>query len=179
MATGEAPVNPLLDRVRSVTAPDATTVPQPGTLATLRRLPRSTWLRALLVAAVVYVVIGIPTDVVPNPVFGRPTIPVRWWDPVVLGASAVLMGLVIFIRPTDLGAESASTERGTLVGGIGSLLAVGCPTCNHVVVAVLGTSGALSFFQPVQPWLGVASLGLLAWLVRRRINDLRDPSCPI
>ena len=156
------------------------TTPEPiGTVATLRRLPPTTWLRVLLVAAVVYVVIGIPTDVVPNPVFGRPTVPVRWWDPLVLGVSAVLMGLVISIRPADLGVDQPSTERGTLLGGVASLLAVGCPTCNHVVVAVLGTSGALSFFQPIQPWLGVASIALLVWLVRRRIEDLRDPTCSL
>ncbi len=162
-----------------MTVPHETDAEPLGTLATLRRLPRSTWVRALLVAAVVYVIIGIPTDVIPNPVFGRPTVPVRWWDPVVLGTSAVLMGLVISIRPADLGVDQPSTERGTLLGGVASLLAVGCPTCNQVVVAVLGTSGALSFFQPVQPWLGVAAIGLLVWLLRRRIDDLRDPSCPI
>lgn len=153
---------------------------QPSTLAVVRGLPASTWFRAVAVAVVVYLAIGIPTDVVPNPVFGRPTVDVRWWDPLVLAASALLMGLVIAIRPDDVGVEtSSSTERTTLVGGIGSLLAVGCPTCNQVVVAVLGTSGALSFFQPVQPWLGVASLGLLTWLVRRRVDDLRRTDCPI
>ncbi|MEO1060773.1 MAG: hypothetical protein AAFZ07_05095 [Actinomycetota bacterium] len=153
----------------------------PGTLAALRGLPPSTWLRAAGVAVVVYLAIGIPTDVVPNPVFGRPTVDVRWWDPLVLGASALLMGLVIAIRPADVGGVEASstTERTTLLGGVGSLLAVGCPTCNQLVVAVLGTSGALSFFQPVQPWLGVASLVLLTWLVRRRIDDLRRTDCPI
>lgn len=161
-----------------MSAAEPTTAPE-GTLSTLRHLPGSTWLRVAVVAVVVYLVIGIPTDVVPNPIFGRPTIPVRWWDPVVLGASAVLMGLVISIRPADLGVDDTRSDRGTLLGGIGSLLAVGCPTCNQVVVAVLGTSGALSFFQPVQPWLGVASLALLTWLLRRRIADLRDPSCPI
>ena len=79
----------------------------------------------------------------------------------------------------DLGVEGAQTERGTLLGGIGSLLAVGCPTCNQVVVAALGTSGALSLFQPVQPWLGLASLGLLTWLLRRRGSELRRTSCPV
>lgn len=161
------------------TVTTAATTSDDGTVATLRRLPVATWLRALGVAVVVYLAIGIPTDIVPNPVFGRPTVDVRWWDPLVLGASAVLMGLVVAIRPDDLGVEGAQTERGTLLGGIGSLLAVGCPTCNQVVVAALGTSGALSLFQPVQPWLGLASLGLLTWLLRRRVSDLRRTSCPV
>ncbi|MEM9609985.1 MAG: hypothetical protein AAGA99_21370 [Actinomycetota bacterium] len=143
-------------------------------MTTVRSLPRSTWLRAIGIAVVAYLVIGIPTDVVPNPIFGRSSIPVRWWDPVVLATTSLLTGLVLAIRPEDL---SSTADRGTLAGGVGSLLAVGCPTCNHLVVAALGTSGALSFFQPIQPFLGVAAIGVLLWVLRRRITDLRDPSC--
>jgi hypothetical protein len=144
-------------------------------LATLRAQPAGTWLRAALVAVAVYLAIGIPTDVVPNPVFGRSTVPVRWWDPVVLATSASLTGLILAVRPGD----DTTPDRGAIAGGVGSLLAVGCPTCNHIVVAALGTGGALSFFQPLQPLLGVAAVLVLGWALRRRLLDLDASSCPL
>ena len=54
-------------------------------------------------------------------------------------------------------------------GGLLSLFAVGCPVCNKVVVAVLGVSGAMSVWAPIQPLLGVASLVLLGYALRRRL----------
>ncbi len=46
-------------------------------------------------------------------------------------------------------------------------LAVGCPTCNHLLVLAL-CAGALTWFEPLQPIMGVASLGVLAWAPRAR-----------
>lgn len=36
------------------------------------------------------------------------------------------------------------------------MFAVGCPACNKIAVILLGTSGALNLWAPVQPVLGVA-----------------------
>jgi hypothetical protein len=58
-----------------------------------------------------------------------------------------------------------------------SFFAVGCPICNKVVVVALGTSGALSWFAPVQPYLGVVALGLLAWALRVRLRG--EVACPV
>lgn len=49
-------------------------------------------------------------------------------------------------------------------------LAVGCPTCNHLVVLALGSAGALTWFEPLQPIMGVVSLGVLAWALRARLR---------
>lgn len=51
-----------------------------------------------------------------------------------------------------------------------SAFAVGCPICNKLVVAVLGVSGALNVWSPIQPLLGLASVTLLglALIVRLR-----------
>lgn len=48
-------------------------------------------LYGLLAAALTVLLIGIPTDIIPNPVFGR-EVPVRWWEYPVLGATALLTG---------------------------------------------------------------------------------------
>ena len=47
---------------------------------------------AVLAAVVTFLVIGLPTDIVPNPLFGR-EVPVRQWEPWVVLAPSVLTGL--------------------------------------------------------------------------------------
>jgi hypothetical protein len=65
-------------------------------------------------------------------------------------------------------------------GGAGGLLtffAVGCPVCNKVVLLALGTSGALTYFEPVQPLLSVGAIALLGWALARRLTY--QATCPV
>ncbi len=142
-------------------------------------LPEVRWerprprLRVAIVAAVLtFLVIGVPTDIVPNPVFGR-AVPVRPWEPWVLLATSLLTGLWFGLqrargdRPED---EDSSVP--TLSAAGLALFAVACPVCNKIVLIALGTTGALGVWQPLQPWLAVVSLvALLAsvlYAARRR-----------
>lgn len=50
--------------------------------------------------------------------------------------------------------------------------------CNKAVVALLGVSGALTIWAPIQPLLGVASLALLGYALRRRLTAERACSIP-
>jgi hypothetical protein len=43
-----------------------------------------------------------------------------------------------------------------------TVLAVGCPLCNKLVLAVLGSSGALAVWAPLQPVLALAALAIAA-----------------
>ena len=38
-----------------------------------------------------------------------------------------------------------------------SFFSVGCPICNKLVVFLLGIGGAMTFFNPLRPFLGIAS----------------------
>jgi hypothetical protein len=126
-------------------------------------------LYALLGAGFTTLVIGIPTDIVPNPIFGRMT-PVRIQDYVVLAVTALLAGILAATYALPR-AHSCSIEQGkTTLGGFLTFLAVGCPTCNKIVVALLGTSGALNIFQPLQPLLGAISFGLLGLAIWLRVR---------
>ena len=49
-----------------------------------------------------------------------------------------------------------------------SVFAVGCPVCNKLVLLLLGTSGAMTWFAPLQPALAVLSVVGLAWALRIR-----------
>ena len=51
-----------------------------------------------------------------------------------------------------------------------TLFAVGCPVCNKVVLLALGSSGALAWFEPIQPLLQLAAIGLLVWALLTRLN---------
>ena len=127
------------------------------------------WLLAGVSALATAVVIGVPTEIIGNPWFTRMT-PVRSQDYMVWAATALLAGLVAgtFARRV----RGPSTEARVLSGGGLAYLAVGCPVCNKLVVLTLGTSGALTFFAPLQLYLGIASLALLLWTLRVRARSL-------
>ncbi len=152
-------------------------------LAALKDWPSLRWWFAVAMAVLSALAIGLPTDVIPNPVFGRQGTPVEPWAVPVLAITAVLSGLLAatYFRPvSDASIASDDLDGPGRFGGLGSLLsffAVGCPICNKLVVIALGTSGALTWFAPVQPYLGVVALGLLLWALRVRLRG--EVACTI
>lgn len=152
-------------------------------LRELRELPRAVWPRAAVYGAIAAVLIGIPSDLIDTPIFGRP-IEARWLDWVILATTSALIGLIFAIRPAssaESGTEDAVERQGTttLWGGLVSFLAVGCPVCNQAVVALVGISGALSWWAPVQPIVGLAAVALLVWTLRKRLRTYRAVTCPL
>jgi hypothetical protein len=132
----------------------------------------------LLGATATALVIGIPTDVIPNSLFGRMT-PVRPQDYVMLAITALLAGILAATYAFPR-ANACSIEQGkTTAGGFLSFLAVGCPTCNKVVVLLLGTGGATRFFEPVQPLLAALSFGLLGLAIWLRLRPFFRPDHPV
>ena len=130
---------------------------------------------ALGAALATFLVIGLPTDIIPNPLFGR-DVPVRPWELPVLVATSMLTGAYFGLqRP---GAERSAPA----IGGAGlAMFAVACPVCNKIVLLALGTSGALGFWQPLQPFLAaislVALLAAVIWAWRR--NPCGDDGCDV
>jgi hypothetical protein len=136
------------------------------------------WMIAAAGAIAVALLIGVPTDVVPNPIFGRP-VDITWWSYPTLVVTSILGGLLAATYVRD-GATADDLDRPGRVGGIGGMLsffAVGCPVCNKLVVIALGTTGALEWFAPAQPLLALASIALLGWALRGRLRGAT--SCPI
>ena len=155
--------------------PDSTA----GSWRTLRAWTPFQFGVALIAALGVALVIGLPTDVIPNPVFGRP-VPVTWWSYPTLIVTALLGGLLAatYVRqptsddlePVTLDEFDTPTRTGSFAGLL-SFFAVGCPVCNKLVIVALGTTGARQWFEPVQPVLAVASIGLLWWALRARLRS--------
>lgn len=131
------------------------------------------WIITTLAAAIGLVVIGLPTAIYENPFFVRMT-PVQAQDYVIWVVSSVLIGLIVGSYFTG---GSKAGEGKILSGSVLSVLAVGCPICNKPVVLLLGTSGALTFFAPIQLYIGIASVLLLGWVLLLRVRALAD-ICP-
>ena len=127
---------------------------------------------ALRAAIATVLIIGIPTAMIPNPLFGREIPPTAWAWPVLLVTSA-LGGLLLATYVREPGIEDPRNKTGR-TGGIGGLLtlfAVGCPVCNKLVLLALGYTGALQWFAPVQPVLAAGGVVLLAWALRARLRS--------
>lgn len=117
--------------------------------------------------ALALLVIGLPTAVIPNPWFTRMT-PTRPQDYLFLGLTGLLTAAigVTYARPA-----TCSVQEGKVTtGGLLSLLAIGCPICNKLVVLLLGTSGALTYFEPLQPVLALAAIGVLGFTLFLRLR---------
>lgn len=138
----------------------------------LRTVPTGTWCWAVILALLAGTVIAIPTRLLPNSFFSRMT-PTRPQDYLFLVVTSGLLGLTLALRST------VPEDAKTAAGGIGAVLAVGCPVCNKLVVALLGTGGALSIFAPLQPVIGAAAAALLVVGLRHQLRSLDAPACAI
>ena len=115
----------------------------------------------------------MPTDVIPNDLFGRMT-PVRAYDVPVLVVISVLSGLLVASH-WGVGGGSCPVRPAGTTGALGAAvgwLAIGCPVCNKLIVLALGSSGALTWFAPAQPWLAALSVVLLAAALAWRVRIL-------
>lgn len=134
------------------------------------------WLTTVAAAAAFVLVVAIPTDLIDTPVFGR-EVPPTWWAWPSLLMSSLLGGLLVatYVRAPSQ-PNRTSTRRGGWAGGLLTYFAVGCPVCNKIVLVLLGTSGALTWFEPLQPVLQLAAVVLLGWALRARLRGA--VACP-
>jgi hypothetical protein len=145
-------------------------------------------------SAVALAAFGLVSAIIPNPVFGR-QVPPEPFAICVWLASAPLMGIVgatytsparasaaVAARP--LGATEppdgrSATALGT-VGSFGAFLAIGCPVCNKIALILLGASGAMTVYAPLQPMIGAGSLALLTGTIAWRLwLRARGVSCAV
>lgn len=118
----------------------------------------------------IFVVVAIPTALIPNMFFTR-EIPPTWWSYTALGISSLLTGLLVATYVASPIARTGNTNKSGIVASLLTFFAVGCPVCNKLVLLALGTTGAMTFFEPVQPLLAVISIGLLVWALLRRVSQ--------
>lgn len=147
-------------------------------LASMSTWPPRRWLVAVAATVGAALLIGVPTRIIHTSLFARMT-PVTWWDYPVWAVSAVLIGLTAatYVRVSAAAPPRPTGNRRTLGATLLSGFAVGCPICNKLVVALLGVTGALNYWAPIQPMLGVVSIGLLTVGLAVRLRGA--VACPV
>ena len=136
------------------------------------------WLAAAAASLGAFVLLAIPTAMIPNPVFGRDIEAPAWSYPA-LAITALLSGLLLatYVREGEPEEIASQDAKRFTVGGLLAFFAIGCPTCNKLVLIALGTSGAITWFEPVQPFLAVAGIAILGYALRRRLQT--EVSCEV
>ena len=127
---------------------------------------------AIGTAALLYVVFGAVTAIIPNPYFIRMT-PVGWLEQSSLLITSSLlgtyMGLLYYGRTTSKNKVCNSTAT---TGGVFGFLTFGCSICNKILVFFLGIAGVLTYFEPLRPLLGILSIGLLLFAVFAKAKNI-------
>ena len=145
----------------------------------LRMWSARRWRVALLSGIATAILVALPTAVIPNPIFGR-AVEVTWWSYPVVILTGILGGLLLatYVREpwmeTETLQEQAEDKKASklgIAGGFIAFFAVGCPVCNKLVLLALGASGAMTWFAPVQPFLAIASVILMAVALRIRLKN--------
>lgn len=148
-----------------------------GDLTTIRaRLGWRYLALSLVLAGAVAVALAIPTAIIDTSYFTRMTA-VEPEQYVFWIATSVLTGALIatYLLPHLRHGIAGHSAGAGLLG----VFAVGCPVCNKLVVTLIGTSGALNYFAPIQPVIGLAAVALAGWALCARYRTLRDPACPL
>jgi hypothetical protein len=142
---------------------------------------RGVFLRAACVGVLAAVgtaaIIGIPSDVIPNPWFTR-QIGVDGFDVLVLVCLSLLTGALAVTYAIARG-PTVAADRAGMGSGILGFFAISCPVCNKIVLALIGTSGASGWFASVQPLLGVAAIALATAALVVRVRAIRSGACPV
>ena len=136
------------------------------------------WIVATGVGLVTYLFISIPTAVIKNPVFGREIGVTNWSVPVII-ISSILTGLLSATYVKN--GISDQNPKQLKIGSAGALLsyfAVGCPVCNKIALIAFGYTGAIQYFAPIQPYLAVAGIALLAFSLWVRLKNEYSCSLP-
>ncbi len=136
------------------------------------------WLFAFGTAVATVLVIAIPTAMIPTGIFGREIPPTAWAWPVLV-VTSVLAGLLAatYVARKDGGEDLGRSGKLGTAGAFVTFFAVGCPVCNKLVLLALGYTGAIQFFEPIQPYLAVGAIGLLGWALWSRV--MKEATCPL
>lgn len=128
------------------------------------QISRDALLKGGLAAGGFLLVTGVVTGLVPTPIFER-MVPRTALDFLFLVTTAVLAGVYVVQRST---LEDCSGDSCAYGGAVSGFLAVACPHCNAILVALFSTSWLAAYVDPLRPLFGLLAVGLFAGVIYRR-----------
>jgi uncharacterized membrane protein len=126
----------------------------------------------ILAGLFIFAAFGIITVLIPNELFIRMT-PVYFYDYVFLVLTSVLAGAYVGIWHYNKKVQS-KCNYAAAGGAMGGFLSFGCAICNKLLILLLGITGVVAYFMPLQPILGVVSVALLAYAVYSQSKILQS-----
>ncbi|WP_425433266.1 hypothetical protein [Haloarcula nitratireducens] len=122
--------------------------------------PSRRHLKAAAVSAGSFVLFGVVTGLLPNPIYVR-MIPRTTLDYLFLALTAGFLGFYTLQRTTRKSRDGKTATASAALG----FLAFGCPICNAFLLALFSSSALMTYFNPLRPLLGVVSVILFAGLL--------------
>ena len=128
------------------------------------------------VALLVFFIFGIVTVLIKNPLFIRMT-PVHWYDYLFLVLTATLSGAYIglwYHNKNNQKNANSKCDYAATGGSVGGFFSFSCAVCNKLLIWLLGLSGVIAYFMPLQPILGVISIAVLGYAVYMQLKILAN-----
>ena len=127
---------------------------------------------AALYALGFFVVLGIPTALLSNPVIPYVRmIPATPLDYAFLFATSLLAAVYLALPEN----KACKTGKGALGGGFLGFLSFSCPTCSMLLVFLLGFDFMYSVVNPIRPLLGIISIVVLSHAIGEKFAENQQP----
>lgn len=125
---------------------------------------RESLLKGVLAALAFFLFTGVITGVVQTPLFDR-MVPRTHLDYAFLVLTSVLVGTYVIQRTMqpDCGGDGCAYG-----GAVGGFLAVACPHCNAILIALFSSSWLATYVDPIRPLFGLLAIGALGGIIYRR-----------
>ncbi len=123
----------------------------------------------ILVSLFVFFLFGIITALLQGQYYTR-MVPVTSLDYFFLVSSSLLIGTYVSIHYYKKNTVKKCNSA-VYTGGIMGFFSVSCPVCNKLLLFLLGASGAMTYFNPLRPILGFASIGLLTTAIYFKVKN--------
>lgn len=123
--------------------------------------------KTILYTLGLFLLFGIPTALLSNPIIPYiRMIPAEPLDYLFLFSTAVLAA-VYFVLPER---KVCNPTKTAFAGGFLGFLAFGCPICNKLFVFLLGFDFMYGTINPIRPFLGILSIGVLYFAIHKKIE---------
>ncbi len=127
-----------------------------------------------LTAVTIFIVFGIVTVLIKNRFFIRMT-PIHWYDYLFLILTSTLSGAYIGLWYYSKNNKNSNSKCDYVAGSgaVGGFFSFSCAICNKLLIWLIGLSGVVAYFMPLQPILGVISIAMLSYAVYIQLRNMK------